>query len=127
MSQEPMKSLPMGMFFSMHVCSFLAARKRTVYVYCNVQNRSVHCTCVYMYMFNSTVYMYMYMHVQSMYIVHVCLPCSQLLEKTCRIANVFKKEGVKKGDRVAIYMPASPLLAATMLACARIGAIHRWG
>ena len=57
-----MKSLPMGMFFSMHVCSFLAARKRTVYVYCNVQNRSVHCTCVYMYMFNSTVYMYMYMY-----------------------------------------------------------------
>ena len=51
---------------------------------------------------------------------------SQLLESTCCIANVFKREGVKKGDRVAIYMPASPLLAATMLACARIGAIHRY-
>ena len=50
---------------------------------------------------------------------------SQLLESTCRIANVFKREGVKKGDRVALYMPASPLLAASMLACARIGAIHR--
>ena len=50
---------------------------------------------------------------------------SQLLESTCRIANVLKREGVGKGDRVAIYMPASPLLAATMLACARIGAIHR--
>ena len=49
----------------------------------------------------------------------------QLLESTCRIANVLKREGVKKGDRVAVYMPASPLLAATMLACARIGAIHR--
>jgi len=43
---------------------------------------------------------------------------------TCQIANVFKREGVKKGDRVALYMPASPLLAASMLACARIGAIH---
>ena len=32
---------------------------------------------------------------------------------------------MKKGDRVALYMPASPLLAASMLACARIGAIHR--
>ena len=52
--------------------------------------------------------------------------CSQLLESTCRIANVLKREGVKKGDRVAIYMSASPLLAATMLACARIGAIHRY-
>ncbi|CAI7997283.1 Acetyl-coenzyme A synthetase 2-like, mitochondrial [Geodia barretti] len=49
---------------------------------------------------------------------------SQLLESTSRIANVLKREGVKKGDIVAIYMPASPLLAATMLACARIGAIH---
>ena len=33
---------------------------------------------------------------------------------------------MKKGDRVALYMPASPLLAASMLACARIGAIHRY-
>ena len=53
------------------------------------------------------------------------LHCRQLLESTCRIANVLKREGVKKGDRVAVYMPASPLQAATMLACARIGAIHR--
>ena len=45
---------------------------------------------------------------------------------TCQIANVFKREGVKKGDRVALYMPASPHLAASMLACARIGAIHRF-
>ena len=52
--------------------------------------------------------------------------CSELLESVCRIANVFKREGVKKGDIVALYMPASPLLAASMLACARIGAIHRY-
>ena len=44
---------------------------------------------------------------------------------TCQVANVLKKDGVKKGDRVAIYMPVSPLLVASMLACARIGAIHR--
>ena len=46
---------------------------------------------------------------------------------TCRVANVLKRDGVKKGDRVAIYMPVSPLLVASMLACARIGAIHRYG
>ncbi len=52
-------------------------------------------------------------------------PCSTLLDMTCQVANVLKKDGVKKGDRVAIYMPVSPLLVAAMLACARIGAIHR--
>ena len=45
---------------------------------------------------------------------------------TCQVANVLKKDGVKKGDRVAIYMPVSPMLVASMLACARIGAIHRY-
>ncbi|XP_064403228.1 acetyl-coenzyme A synthetase 2-like, mitochondrial [Halichondria panicea] len=49
---------------------------------------------------------------------------STLLDMTCQVANVLKKDGVKKGDRVAIYMPVSPLLVAAMLACARIGAIH---
>ena len=53
-------------------------------------------------------------------------PLSELLEMTCRVANVLKSDGVKKGDRVAIYMPVSPLLVASMLACARIGAIHRY-
>ena len=43
------------------------------------------------------------------------------------MANALKRDGVKKGDRVAIYMPVSPLLVASMLACARIGAIHRLG
>ena len=42
----------------------------------------------------------------------------------CRFANVLKSLGVKKGDRVAIYMPLVPELAIVMLACARIGAIH---
>ena len=41
-----------------------------------------------------------------------------------RIANVLQSHGVRKGDRVAIYMPMIPDLAATMLACARLGAIH---
>ena len=45
---------------------------------------------------------------------------------TCQVANVLKRDGVKKGDRVAIYMPVSPMLVASMLACARIGAIHRY-
>ena len=44
---------------------------------------------------------------------------------TCRLANALKSHGVRKGDRVAIYMPMSPLAVAAMLACARIGAVHR--
>ena len=41
-----------------------------------------------------------------------------------RFANVLKKRGIKKGDRVAIYMPMIPEMAIAMLACARIGAVH---
>lgn len=48
----------------------------------------------------------------------------QLLDETCKFANVLKKYGVKKGDRVSIYLPMIPELPITMLACARIGAIH---
>ncbi|XP_072546100.1 acetyl-coenzyme A synthetase 2-like, mitochondrial [Salminus brasiliensis] len=48
----------------------------------------------------------------------------ELLEMTCRLANTLKSLGVQKGDRVAIYMPVSPIAVATMLACARIGAVH---
>ncbi len=43
---------------------------------------------------------------------------------TCRMANVLKAHGVKKGDRVTIYMPMIPEAAYAMLACARIGAVH---
>jgi acetyl-CoA synthetase len=48
----------------------------------------------------------------------------QLHEHVCRLANVLKANGVKKGDRVTIYMPMIPEAAYAMLACARIGAIH---
>ncbi|MEL7296971.1 MAG: acetate--CoA ligase [Pseudomonadota bacterium] len=48
----------------------------------------------------------------------------QLHERVCRFANVLKSIGVKKGDRVTIYMPMIPEAAISMLACARIGAIH---
>ena len=48
----------------------------------------------------------------------------QLHESVCRLANVLKQHGVKKGDRVCIYMPMIPEAAYAMLACARIGAIH---
>ncbi|PJA76617.1 acetate--CoA ligase [bacterium CG_4_9_14_3_um_filter_65_15] len=48
----------------------------------------------------------------------------QLKHSVARVANVLKAHGVRKGDRVAIYMPMIPELAYTMLACARIGAIH---
>ena len=48
----------------------------------------------------------------------------QLLEDVCRFANGLRKLGVKKGDRVAIYMPMIPQLPVAMLACARIGAAH---
>ncbi len=48
----------------------------------------------------------------------------QLHERVSRFANVLKKLGVKKGDRVTIYLPMIPEAAYAMLACARIGAIH---
>jgi acetyl-CoA synthetase len=48
----------------------------------------------------------------------------ELHETVCRLANAMKSLGVKKGDRVTIYMPMVPETAAAMLACARIGAIH---
>lgn len=44
--------------------------------------------------------------------------------EVCKLANVLKKKGVKKGDRVLIYMPMIPEAAAAMLACSRIGAVH---
>ncbi|MUH37627.1 acetate--CoA ligase [Zobellia amurskyensis] len=47
-----------------------------------------------------------------------------LHERVCRMANVLKDHGVKKGDRVCIYLPMIPELAVSLLACARIGAIH---
>jgi acetyl-CoA synthetase len=48
----------------------------------------------------------------------------QLHAEVCRFANVLKSRGVKKGDRVTIYLPMIPEAAYAMLACARIGAIH---
>ena len=48
----------------------------------------------------------------------------RLYEETCRMANVLKAKGVKKGDRVTIYLPMIPQTAIAMLACARIGAVH---
>ena len=47
-----------------------------------------------------------------------------LHEEVCRFANVLKSRGVKKGDRVTIYMPMIPEAAYAMLACTRIGAVH---
>ena len=49
---------------------------------------------------------------------------AQLLENTCRVANVLKSRGVGKGDRVVLYLPMIPEAAYAMLACTRIGAIH---
>uniref|UniRef100_A0A673WQB2 Acetyl-coenzyme A synthetase n=1 Tax=Salmo trutta TaxID=8032 RepID=A0A673WQB2_SALTR len=48
----------------------------------------------------------------------------QLLELTCRLGNLLKRQGVRRGDCVTIYMPPCPLAVASMLACARIGAAH---
>ena len=48
----------------------------------------------------------------------------ELYEETCRFANLLKQRGIRRGDRVMIYMPMIPEAAAAMLACARIGAIH---
>ena len=54
----------------------------------------------------------------------ITLNYRQLFERVCRFANVLKRNGVKKGDRVCIYMPMIPELTIAILACARIGAIH---
>lgn len=48
----------------------------------------------------------------------------QLYERVNQFANVLKSKGIKKGDRVCIYLPMIPELAISVLACARIGAIH---
>ncbi len=48
----------------------------------------------------------------------------ELHAEVCRFANVLKAHGVRKGDRVTIYLPMIPEVAAAMLACARIGAVH---
>ncbi len=48
----------------------------------------------------------------------------QLYDEVCRVANMLKANGIKKGDRVCIYMPMIPELAYAILGCARIGAVH---
>ena len=54
----------------------------------------------------------------------VRLTYKELHSEVCRFANVLKTKGVKKGDRVAVYMPMIPELTIGVLACARIGAVH---
>jgi acetyl-CoA synthetase len=49
---------------------------------------------------------------------------AELHAEVCRMANVLKDLGAKKGDRITLYMPMIPLAAVAMLACARIGAVH---
>lgn len=48
----------------------------------------------------------------------------ELYKEVCKVANVLKHHGIRKGDRICIYMPMIPELAIAQLACARIGAIH---
>lgn len=55
---------------------------------------------------------------------HRVLTYKQLHQKVSLFANVLKNNGVKKGDRICIYMPMVPELAIAVLACARVGAIH---
>ena len=52
------------------------------------------------------------------------LTYQQLHREVCRFANVLKRNKIRKGDRVIIYMPTIPEAAIAMLACARIGAVH---
>lgn len=54
----------------------------------------------------------------------ITLTYRQLYEKTCQFSNAMEAQGIKKGDRVIIYMPMVPEAAVAMLACARIGAVH---
>jgi len=55
---------------------------------------------------------------------HRVLTYQELYEQVCAFAHVLQRNGVKKGDRICIYMPMVPELAIAVLACARIGAIH---
>jgi acetyl-CoA synthetase len=55
---------------------------------------------------------------------HKTFTYAEAHEETCRMANVLKARGVKRGDRVIIYMPMIPEAVFAMLACARIGAVH---
>ena len=55
---------------------------------------------------------------------HKYISFNELHESVCRLANVLKERGIKKGDRVCIYMPMIPEATFAMLACARIGAVH---
>ncbi len=55
---------------------------------------------------------------------HKHVSYAELHEHVCRLANVLKVHGIKKGDRVTIYLPMIPEVAVAILACARIGAIH---
>ena len=52
------------------------------------------------------------------------LTYQELHKEVCRFANALKKLGLKKGDRVGIYMPMVPEAAVAMLACARLGLVH---
>ena len=52
------------------------------------------------------------------------LTYQQLHREVCRFANVLKRNKIRKGDRVVIYLPTTPEAAIAMLACARIGAVH---
>jgi acetyl-CoA synthetase len=55
---------------------------------------------------------------------HKIISFAELYDEVCRFANVLKKHGVVKGDRVVLYMPMISEAAISMLACARIGAVH---
>lgn len=58
-------------------------------------------------------------HEESKYITY-----QELFDNVCRVGNMLKNQGVKKGDRVCIYMPMIPEVAYAILGCARIGAVH---
>lgn len=56
--------------------------------------------------------------------LHKIISYKELYSEVCRLGNAMRKMGVKKGDRVTLYMPMIPEAAIAMLACARIGAVH---
>ena len=56
--------------------------------------------------------------------LHKIISYKELHSEVCRLGNALRRKGVKKGDRVTIYLPMIPEAAVAMLACARIGAVH---
>ena len=78
----------------------------------------------------NTFFVFVFVHLKSRLAItaYISLPfpsfLRQLYEMTNQLANMLRTHGIKKGDRVVLYLPVMPIAVAAMMACARIGALH---